>query len=875
MTDNITLTIDGKVVTVATGTLIVDAAKRNGITIPVFCYHPNLSSVGMCRMCLVEVGTPMVNRDTGEVQRDNDGTPVIRWFPTLQTACTMPVSEGMVVRTQTDRVARTRKDIIEFLLTNHPLDCPVCDKGGECPLQNQTLAYGVGTSRFEYSDKQHLEKHVPLGELIILDRERCIQCGRCVRFQEEIAGDPVLAFGSRGRELEIITFSNPPFDSYFGGNTTDICPVGALTTVDFRFGARPWELEHHASVCSQCPVGCNITLDTRVEGSAGEWVIKRVMPRQNEQVNGIWICDKGRYGHHHARATDRLRAPLVRKHRELKETTWDEALDLITKRLKTFSSAQIAGVAGHRLSNEDAFAFQSLMRDVVGTPNVDTYPRAPGADAVARYGLGSDSDWTRLGQNSVILVVAGDVEEQTPIWFLRIKAAVQRGAKLITVNGRETKLDRYASHQLRIRYGSAPHLVLGLTKLALKDDVSVHGFGIFKEYLCDFNPKAIGRFTGVSPEDLEVVAETVAQAEDVVVIFGREGLTDRGALGLAKAAADLLLATGHVGRANNGLLPLWHQNNTQGVVDMGIRPDAGPGYQTIVEHGWDFESILTAAKHGSVKFMWFAGADPLGDDPSIREAVEALQFLVVQELFLTDTARQADVVLPALSCAERDGTYTSGDRRVQRFSRALPPLGLGRADWAILADVAARLGADWRFDSAATVLKTINEKVPLYAGMTLEALGATESQWPPVGYNSIYFAGTAYRNSGGLGQRWPAAAEAQDATLTFEWVELPPIHDADLIAVPVRRLYRQGTLINRSTILEKRLRGAVAELNPRDAKRLSLEQGTRVSASLVGRTVVLITQLNRKVPEGVVLVPGHLPTGPITLTVEADAHTRG
>jgi NADH-quinone oxidoreductase subunit G len=315
MTDTITLTIDGHELTVPAGTLIVDAAKRIGIDIPVFCYHPKLSSVGMCRMCLVEVGTPAVDRDTGEVQRDAQGDPVIRWFPNLQTACTMPVTPGMVVRTRTERVARARQDVIEFLLTSHPLDCPICDKGGECPLQNQTMAFGPGISRFDYQDKQHLDKRVPLGDLIILDRERCIQCGRCVRFQDEIADDPVLKFANRGRELEIITFSDPPFDSYFGGNTTDICPVGALTTTDFRFGARPWELQRRASLCNHCPVGCNITLDTRVEGIDGQWVIKRVMPRQNEQVNEIWICDKGRYGHHHARTGDRLTTPLIRTNR--------------------------------------------------------------------------------------------------------------------------------------------------------------------------------------------------------------------------------------------------------------------------------------------------------------------------------------------------------------------------------------------------------------------------------------------------------------------------------------------------------------------------------------------------------------------------------
>jgi len=875
MTNTITLTIDGHELSVPAGTLIVDAAKQIGIDIPVFCYHPKLSSVGMCRMCLVKVGTPVIDRATREVQLNEDGSPVIRWFPTLQTACTMPVSPGMVVHTQTEEVARARKDIIEFLLTSHPLDCPICDKGGECPLQNQTMAYGLGLSRFEYDDKQHLDKRVPLGELIVLDRERCIQCGRCVRFQDEIADDPVLQFANRGRRLEIITYSDPPFDSYFGGNTTDICPVGALTTADFRFGARPWELKRHASLCNHCPVGCNITLDTRVEGSSGGWVIKRVMPRQNEKVNEIWICDKGRYGHHHARAADRLTSPLIRKNDQLIEASWDEALSLITARIKALPAEEIAGVAGDRLSNEDLFLFQALLRDVIGTPHVDAYPNAPGADLVAQYGIGADSDWTCLDQNSVILVIAGDVEEQTPVWFLRIKAAVQRGAKLIVVNGRETKLDRYASHHLRIRYGSAPHLLLGLTKLVLKEDLAIHRLEDFKKNLSAFDPKSTERLTGIAAAELKAAAETFAQAENAIVVFGREGLNNYGALALAQSAANLLLASDHVGRANNGLLPLWPHSNTQGAADMGIRPNTGPGYQQIVEHGWDFSSMLSAVRNGNIKLLWFVGADPVGDAPSVAEAIQATKFLVVQDLFFSATARQADVVLPALSFAERDGTYTSGDRRVQRFSRALPPLSQGRADWAILADVAGRLGAEWNFDSATSVLAAINQAVPLYAEMTLEALQTTKAQWPPVGYDSIYFGGTVYQNDGGLGVRWQAAAEAPDAKLAFDWIELPALHHAELTAVPVPWLYRQGTLINRSSVLAQRRRGAVAEFHPSDAERVGIDQGALVCASIGGHTWDLTAQLNRQVPEGVVLVPNHLPAGPLTVTAKVELHTAG
>src|SRR5512143_808430 len=303
----VSLTLDGRQITVPEGMLVVDAAKTAGIDIPVFCYHPKMEPVGMCRMCLVEIGRPVMNRTTGQPILDEKGEPKIQFGPKLETACTNPVSEGMVVLTSSEKARAGQKSTVEFLLTSHPLDCPICDKGGECPLQNLTMGYGPGTSRFLYDEKMHLAKKYPLGELIVLDQERCIQCARCIRFQDEIAGDPVLAFDERGRSTQIVSLSEPGFDSVFSGNTTDICPVGALTTTDFRFAARPWELMSSASVCAQCPVGCNITINTRREAAAdGRIAVKRIMPRQNEEVNEIWICDKGRFAHHYAESPERL-----------------------------------------------------------------------------------------------------------------------------------------------------------------------------------------------------------------------------------------------------------------------------------------------------------------------------------------------------------------------------------------------------------------------------------------------------------------------------------------------------------------------------------------------------------------------------------------
>ena len=455
----VTLTIDGIQVEVPEGTVVVDAAKRAGVDIPVFCYHPKMEPVGMCRMCLVEIGRPVIDRATGQPVLQEDGSPKIQFGGKLETACTTPVSQGMVVLGMTDKAKAGRKDILEFLLTSHPLDCPICDKGGECPLQNLTMGFGPGESRYLYDDKKHLAKHVPLGDLIFLDRERCIQCARCVRFQDKIADDPVIGFYNRGRSLEIVTFSEPGFNSYWSGNTTDICPVGALTTADFRFRARPWELSSAASICNQCPVGCNLTMNIRREAvSGGNWVVKRVMPRQNEAVNEIWICDKGRFGYHFAeQSPERLTQPLVRKNGELVQASWDEALGLVAERFQSAGKGLLTLASG-RLANEDLFNLRKFTLALGGKTAL--YSHMAGGELTTQIGFTPGTNLGEMGKEDAILVVGCDLEEEAPVWWLRVKQAAERGATLIVLNPRRTKLDKAATYSLRYPFGSAAGAIL-------------------------------------------------------------------------------------------------------------------------------------------------------------------------------------------------------------------------------------------------------------------------------------------------------------------------------------------------------------------------------------------------------------------------------
>ena len=804
----INLKIDDRPVSVPEGMLIVDAAKKIDIDIPVFCYHPKMKPVGMCRMCLVDIGRPMIDRATGKPVLEADGSPRIQFAPKLDTACTTPVTEGMVVITASEKVKLARQEVVEFLLTSHPLDCPVCDKGGECPLQNLTMAHGPGQSRFKFDEKMHLAKHVPLGELIYLDRERCIQCGRCTRFQHEVVDDPVIGFHDRGRALEIITDSEPGFDSIWSGNTTDICPVGALTTADFRFGARPWELVTSASVCNQCPVGCNIIYNTRREAmSSGKNMIKRVMPRQNESVNEIWMCDKGRFGYHYVESAERLRQPLVRKEGALQPATWDEALALVAEKAREAGSGFMTLTSG-RLSNEDLFNLRQL------NPTGDNllYTYMGGGDLIDQVGVGQGTNFSDMGKGTAILVIASDLHEEAPIWWLRIKQAAERGAALIVVNPRTTRLDAFAGHVVRYDYGNEA------------------------DTITTFLPDNLAE----APETVRAAAEAFNSAENGVILYGSEGMGLANSTALAQACARLLQATHHTGKANNGLIGVWPNGNTQGAWDMGFRPT---------------EDL--AAALGKALVAYIAAADPAGDDPALALPVERAAFVVVQDLFLTETAKLADVVLPAVAYTEREGTYTSGERRVQRFYPAVIAKPGPRADFAIFAQVGALMNLQLEGRVPSLIFNQLAAAVSAYHGLSYQLLAESPEQWPIVGRADLYYGGTTYGNNQGVGVQLAPAAQRG------ETINLPEVSQAARLEVPtgmvpvmpITRLYDRGTLMMPSALLEKRLAAAALWMHPDTAAAFNLAGQNEVVVTLSGHTSTVQVVLDGDLPVGVALAP--------------------
>jgi NADH-quinone oxidoreductase subunit G len=559
--------------------------------------------------------------------------------------------------------------------------------------------------------------------------------------------------------------------------------------------------------------------------------IKRAMPRQNEQVNEIWICDKGRFGYHFTEPANRLQQPLVRKNGELVEASWDEALDLVAERFRQ-AGADTLTLASGRLANEDLFNLASLAKGLGGKAVLDS--SMAGGDLTAQIGFAPGTNFATMGAGTAILVVACDLHEEAPVWWLRVKQAAERGANLIVANPRPTSLDRYARQSLGYTYGSEAALVLALLNSlsAKRPDL----------------PKSVQ--TLLRSDELQAAAKSFAEAENAVVIFGSEGTGYAASRALAQACANLLIATDHVGRPNNGLLGVWQRANDQGAWDVGFRP---------VD---DLPAALNSAKA-----LYLVGVDPIRDEPSLitQNQFGQGQFLVVQDLFMTATARLADVVLPVQAYTEREGSYTSGERRVQRFYPALPQLPGTLPDFAVTGRIGQRLGMALEYQFASRVMAQIARDVKDYAGLSYQMLADVQEQWPIIGRADLYYGGTSYENSQGLGVQLAPAVQ-RGVSPALGWLnpgEIAEVQDG-LLAVPVTRLFDRGSLLLYSKVLQPRLPSPYLELHPQDAEKLQIQDGQTVQVELgeggysASVTAVMTARLLEGVPPGVALVPRSL-----------------
>jgi NADH-quinone oxidoreductase subunit G len=540
-------------------------------------------------------------------------------------------------------------------------------------------------------------------------------------------------------------------------------------------------------------VGCNVTINTRREAiSDGKVAIKRVMPRQNEAVNEIWMCDKGRFAHHFTESKDRLVKPQVRKNGKLETVTWKEAVAEAGRKLH---GEKIIVLAGGRLSNEDLFNLKQLADTLNGQALF--YTAMGGGELTSQVGVGQGTNFAEMGKGTTILVAASDLYNEAPLWYLRIKQAAGRGATLIVVNPRETRLEKYATHVVRYVYGDEAVTIGGLLK-------SKPG---------------------------KVIADAITTAENLVVLYGSEGLGLEGSSALAVACANMLVETNHTGRVNNGLIGVWPHANDQAAWELGYKA----------------ETSLAEMLPGKV--VYIAAADPAGDDPALEEVLKKAKYVIVQELFPTRTANLADMVLPAQAFIERDGSFTSGERRVQRFYPAVPPPGETRTDFSITAALAGELGIELEGRSAALVMDRIAASTRMFEGVSYRKLAEGTEQWPLIGRGDLYYGGTSYENKQGLGVQLPLATLTPISS-PEQGKTLRPDED-QWLAVPVTRLYDRGIMVLTSRLLHQRIDGALIVLHPEMAKMLAVEAGEQIE--LNGNR--LEVRLDPSVPASVALVP--------------------
>jgi NADH-quinone oxidoreductase subunit G len=685
------LTIDGRSVTAPAGTLLIEAAKQAGIEIPSYCYYPNLTLQGACRMCLVAVER----------------------MPKLQTACTTVVSNGMVVHTETEEVKNARKAMLEFLLTNHPLDCPVCDKGGECELQDAVFRYGAADTRFMESKLHHEEKK--FSSLVYYDWPRCILCYRCVRVCDEGLDVNAYGIGFRGAHSEIIPNRGEQLECEECGMCIDICPVGALTSGTYRYHTRPWEMTYTGTICNHCGDGCKTTLSVRNNR------IIRANNRDHSGFNGEFLCVKGRFGWDFVNSEKRLTAPLIRRNGKQETGTWDEALSLTVERLKgamaEYGPDSIAVLGSNRTSNEEDYLLGRFTRTILGTNNLDHHRTADYSSLVRALTESQAADRHAAMEDilhaSSILLVGNDPTHQHPLAAYQIRQAVQRqGARLYVINHQEIKLRRQSSLYVTLRPGGE---ALAIRALAGTGTTPLPNRGGESGVGANLDPSEV--------EALKSLAEKLQKESDTVIIFGDElqgpAIRDWVRWGLSLPGRTRFVALGDYA-------------NSRGAADMGVLPGTLPGYSAITddslrarfESAWKAKipanpgrqarEIMAGIESGEVKALLVFGSNPVKTFKISKEALGKLAFLAVAEIFPTETTELADVVLSATSFAEKAGTVTNTCGQVQALKKTMRKAGT-RSDLEILLALARLFGQKWDYRSADDVMREIIATVPGYA----------------------------------------------------------------------------------------------------------------------------------------------------------------
>jgi formate dehydrogenase alpha subunit len=859
------LTIDGHQIVGKRGQTILQVAEENGITIPTLCYHPRLTITGACRICVVDVGRP----------------------DRLEAACTMPITNGMIITTDSERVIRARRMIVELLLANHSIDCLTCEQNGNCTLQD--LAYELGIERETIGFDVH-DRGMPIDQsspAIIYDPNKCVLCGRCVSACNDVQHHGILNYQHRGQQTTVIAgLAQPVIESgcVFCGECVQVCPTGAIIEKISRFKGQWWQLNKVTTMCPYCGVGCTLNVYTK-----GTEIVK-IRGNENGIENRGSLCVKGRFGYDFVHSRERITTPLIRRHGEWIKVEWNEALNYVAARFAEIKdksgSRALAGLSSAKCTNEENYLFQKLIRTSFGTNNVDHCARLCHASTVAglsqAFGSGAMTNSSlEILHADVIFVIGSNTTENHPIIGMHIKQAVQNNkAQLIVADPRQIELTNDAMIWLRHRSGTDVALLNGLMNVIISEDLQdskfiderCENYAAFQQIITHYHPERVERITGVPTRKIQEAAKLIASVDKACIIFSM-GITQH-TTGVENvlSIANLALLTGNIGRESTGVYPLRGQNNVQGACDMGALPNVYSGYQSVTdptnqatfEEAWGIKldnkpgltvvEMIHAASKGIVRGMYIMGENPMMSDPNlnyVKAALNQLEFLVVQDIFMSETAEIADVILPGTSSFEKNGTFTNTSRRIQQVVAALPPLGQSKPDWQIICQLSHKMKYPMNYASPLEIMNEIAELTPIYGGIHYHRLGPGGLQWPCPSHSHP---GTQYlykdkftRGSGWFSPvEYKPSAEVPDNTYPFL-----------LTTGRILPHFQTGVQSRRSTTLNILVPEAFLEIHPQDAAQLGIHDDDWVKVVSRRGKLQIKAAVTDRVDKGTVFMPFH------------------
>jgi len=856
--ESITITLDGREVSGYPGMTVLELARESGVEIPTLCHDDHLSPTGACRVCLVE------NEQNG----------------TLVASCVTPIASGMVINTHSSRVMERRKTIVELMLTSHPDSCPVCDKGNRCQLRQIASGLGIGLIQLQRIPRMAVIEEV--NPFLERDLSKCILCAKCIRACQELVVQGAIDYFRRGFTTVPATLDNSPLENSectFCGTCVALCPTGALMEKDRVYGGTVKAVTE--TTCPLCGCGCSIRLEVR------DNKVVRVTAGNGNSVNGGALCVRGSYGCDFINSPDRLTKPLVKKGDTFEKVSWEEAVEQVAAGLKRVKDERgpdsLAVLGSASCTNEDNYVLQRFARTVLGTGNVDNGARLHNSASRAGLGYslgfsGTTNYLSDLEQTDLILVVGADPDSSAPVVGYAIRRAVkQRGAELLLIDPRQTRLSLFARVWLQPEVGTDVALINGLAKVIIDEGLldeefvsrRTDNFEAYEQSLKKYTPDYVEKITGVAGQDIRDAARLYARASRAAIVYGT-GITQHatGTSGVG-ALANLALLTGNVGRKGGGIYALQRANNGQGACDMGTLPRFLPGYQSVTdaqarqrfEKYWGASlpgagstalEMIEQAKKGKVRGMYITGENPVLSFPNARlvtEALASLDFLVVQDMFLTETARLASVILPAASFAEKEGTFTSFEGRVNRLHKAIEPAGESLPDWEIIVRLASKMGHALPFASLQDVMNEIEELVPSY-----ETYSDSDKQ------DESAYAETV-RTSG---------SRLLKGFARFSTVEYSPQVRARKSDYPFNlltgsALYHSGTgtRSSRARRLKRFAPRSSVEMCEFDAKKLAVTDGDEVKVISAFGEVTTAVKITGTLRKGMLFMPSSFPGTPV------------